>query len=344
MSWIERPLKGQEGSGSMAEPLQAFLGGIIDYAGLFPPARLPLDEALRNYARYASEPESWLLGRFVLPAGKLDEATPLVQQLFAGPTPCRFAVLGRGGNTSQDFFAGVKQDMADVGRFRDILGERVVVDVYEAKLPASAFNPVKDNQLSALVATTAFLIETAGPPVLSPFFESPVVDRTTLLAVIQALHDDHLSTEAQNRRRCQLPGCKLRTGGLEASAFPSVELVAVALAACQAARVPFKATAGLHHPIRRFDQEIQTTMHGFLNVFGAGCLAYAHPMSASQLQEIIADEQPGNFSLDQDGFRWKERRAATTIVAEARRTFVTSFGSCSFDEPRQDLRQMKWLP
>ena len=43
--------------------LHALVSSIIDYAGLFPPARLPLDTAIGNYARYRTEPEAWMLAR-----------------------------------------------------------------------------------------------------------------------------------------------------------------------------------------------------------------------------------------------------------------------------------------
>ena len=46
----------------MSPSLRALLSGIIDYAGLFPPAKLPLDQAIRNYARYRTEPDSYEQG------------------------------------------------------------------------------------------------------------------------------------------------------------------------------------------------------------------------------------------------------------------------------------------
>jgi hypothetical protein len=138
-------------------------------------------------------------------------------------------------------------------------------------------------------------------------------------------------------------GFKLRCGGLEAAAFPSVEQVAYALAECRDKRVPFKATAGLHHPIRRFDASVQCMMHGFLNVFGAGFLAGARNLSRQELGGILADENPQNFAIEQDHFRWKSVRASTDEVSAARKHALISFGSCSFDEPRDDLRSMGWL-
>src|SRR5262245_38924762 len=71
-----------EGGAAMNPALRALLGGIIDYAGLFPPAQLPLEEAIRNYARYRTEPESWMLGRFVIPATRLKELAELGKELF----------------------------------------------------------------------------------------------------------------------------------------------------------------------------------------------------------------------------------------------------------------------
>ena len=47
---------------------RALLSELFDYAGLFPPARLDLDTAVRNYACYLDEPEAWMLSRFVVPA------------------------------------------------------------------------------------------------------------------------------------------------------------------------------------------------------------------------------------------------------------------------------------
>ena len=74
----------------MLPSVRAFLSGIIDYAGLFPPARLPLDEAIWNYARYRTEQESWMLGRFVIPAASLGELDSHVH-LFSARSPLSHA-------------------------------------------------------------------------------------------------------------------------------------------------------------------------------------------------------------------------------------------------------------
>jgi hypothetical protein len=135
-------------------------------------------------------------------------------------------------------------------------------------------------------------------------------------------------------------GVKLRCGGLEAAAFPSPEQVAAVIVACRDNGLALKFTAGLHHPLRHFDRGIQTKMHGFLNVFGAGVLAHALKLTEGQVREIVEDEDASDFGFDEIGFGWKQYHAMTEEVAAARCHFVLSFGSCSFDEPRDDLQAM----
>jgi hypothetical protein len=138
------------------------------------------------------------------------------------------------------------------------------------------------------------------------------------------------------------PGFKLRCGGLHASSVPSSEDVAFVIIACRVCRVPLKFTAGLHHPMRHFDAGLKTHMHGFINVFGAGVLAHARHLNEDQVRAIIEDEDPQDFIFEDDGFRWKDWRATTEEIVAARRE-VVSFGSCNFDEPREDLRKLGWL-
>ena len=90
----------------MFASVRALLAGVIDYAGLFPPAKLPLDQAIRNYARYRQEPEGWMLGRFVCPATRLAELGPYREELFDSGPPFEFSVLGRGGDSPDQFLAG----------------------------------------------------------------------------------------------------------------------------------------------------------------------------------------------------------------------------------------------
>lgn len=117
-------------------------------------------------------------------------------------------------------------------------------------------------------------------------------------------------------------GAKIRCGG---TTLPSVAEVAAFIAACRDAGVPFKATAGLHHPIRSGDR------HGFLNLLAAAVFA------DGDLEAIVAEEDPSAFMLDAEGFCVHGRRAGADAIAAARRELFVAFGSCSFDEPVEDL-------
>jgi hypothetical protein len=318
----------------MSASLRALLAGVLDYAGLFPPARLPLEPAIRNYARYRGEPEGWMLGRFVCPAARLGELSPFVEELFplSGP-PLAVAVLGRGGETVAEFMEGLRADLGAESEFSGQHGDRVSVDMLELRLPADVLPPAPPKKLGALRGSL-------GPDLIMWDFRGRKHGFKVLYEV--SLGPDWRAWLTTALRL--LPeGFKLRCGGPEAAAFPTSEQVAGVLTACARRNVPFKATAGLHHPIRHFDAKLQTPVHGFLNVFGAGVLAAALRLRERTVQTIIEDEDPSHFVFTDDAFRWKDKSAPVEAIVRARRDRVVSFGSCSFDEPRDDLRALGLL-
>jgi len=320
----------------MFASLRALLNGIIDYAGLFPPAALPLDQAIKNYARYRKDADAWMLSRFICPATQLADAGPFIEAFFDERTPFHCSVLGKGGNEIVPFQAATSADLAAVAECRRVHGHRVTADVFEVRLPA-------DHLLLTSLAAVSLQHEMR----MQGYFEGTLAAdwRSWTRATLGAL-----LLRAETRIGHQLPaspvltrGYKLRCGGLNASAFPSIDQVAYTIAACRDAKVPMKFTAGLHHPIRHFNAGVQTHMHGFINVFAAGVLAHARGLSEEQLRDVIADEDAAHFAFDDAGLCWRDHRAATAEITAARQEFVTSFGSCSFDEPRDDLRALGWM-
>ncbi len=137
-------------------------------------------------------------------------------------------------------------------------------------------------------------------------------------------------------------GYKLRSGGVSADAFPTSHQIARVLVNAVKQHVPIKFTAGLHHPIRQFRDEVKTKMHGFLNVLGAAVLASEHEWDEKQISKMLEDENGTSFSFSDASFVWREWKITTSRI-KARRNLVTSFGSCSFDEPREDLRALNLL-
>lgn len=141
---------------------------------------------------------------------------------------------------------------------------------------------------------------------------------------------------------------KLRTGGVTPAAIPNVDAVAQFLLACACERVPFKATAGLHLPVRgehrlTEDPDSQTaTMHGFVNLFLAAALAFFGSEEPAVLR-TLSEQDPGAFQLDDDLIRWHGHAFTSDQIEQVRRNFAISFGSCSFDEPVAALRELGWL-
>jgi hypothetical protein len=305
--------------------LRALLTDLIDYAGLFPPARLPLDQAIRNYARYRREDDAWMLGRFVIPASRLEDLEPYHEELFAVDPPFAFTVLGRGGGSLTEFLTNLRQDLRDIAVFRKRDGSLVTADVLETRLPPDLSDPNQPQSALSLYKTLGIF------PVVSLFpFCEPTDKPEQLLEQLAQLPADQI-------------GFKLRCGGLEASAFPSSDQVAAVLQGCLDSGVSFKGTAGLHHPLPRFDDTIQTRMHGFINVFLAGVLLYSRNLPLKQICRLLDDDQADHFTFTNKRASWLKYGVSTAEIAAARRDFVRSFGSCSFDEPREELRALGWL-
>lgn len=301
--------------------LRTLLKGILDYAGLFPPAQLPLDQAFRNFLRYRTEADAWMLAGFVCPASRLQELVPLLDD---NPEPAPIAVLGKGGSGPDEFRFGLQ---ADLEAFRALPADRFTVCSFETKLPEGlpGFAPP---EIQLALQDAAKIAELAGARV---FIECKLADSDQLMSLLSSI-----------REHPKL-AYKLRCGGATANDVPSVERVAVTLAACKATKAPLKFTAGLHHPLRHHNKSFGAPMHGFLNVFVAGVLARVHKLGASAIEEIIADEDASHFVFDAAGLAWQELRATNEEIESARRELVTTVGSCSFDEPRDDLRALDLL-
>jgi len=299
-----------------AAPLRALLERSIDYAGLFPPASLALEPAMRNHAGYVCTSDSWMLGAFILPVGQFDAASENLSQ-FSREHPLRISALGGKSDSVAAFLEGLSSAREAIGSFRARYSA-TAINQLEMPLP-SDFGAEPLKQAHSII----------GDSKLNVFWETPADTAEHTIKLIA----ENNPTPAHHF------GYKLRTGGVTAEAFPTSEEIAIALIASARHHVPIKFTAGLHHPIRQFHASVQTKMHGFLNVLGAGVLAAEHRWEAEQAAEMLDDEDPGSFSFEDGLFAWREWTIATDRI-KARRRLVTSFGSCSFDEPREDLRAL----
>ncbi|MFN6963589.1 MAG: hypothetical protein ACK4S4_07465 [Pyrinomonadaceae bacterium] len=297
-------------------PLRAsartLLNGAIDYAGLFPPSQLSMADAVTNYALNRASVHSWMLGRFVVPAARLAEFREHAEPYVANPgrSPWHLSVLA-----GEDVYESIKT-IVDFNR--DNAGQ-VIADSFEVR----ASTPSKiENTVDAL------------PDWLIAYFELP----------IDAPHFAELiSTVAVNKQRA-----KIRTGGVTADAFPRSRDVIRFVRTCTAANVPFKATAGLHHPIRCFKpltyepDAPQGTMHGFLNLFLMTAFA-RQSFPPGLLEELMEEEFEEAFSFSDTHVAWRDHELALWQLERTRRFGIQSFGSCSFEEPVEDLKALGLL-
>src|SRR4030095_14667804 len=113
---------------------------------------------------------------------------------------------------------------------------------------------------------------------------------------------------------------KVRCGG---SVLPRVPAWAYCVQACRRLEVPFKATAGLHRPVRKGDE------HGFLNLLAAAVF--------EDEEDALEEEDPGAFAGSGEAFHWRGVGAGAWEIGRARELFV-SFGSCSAQEPIDGLQ------
>jgi hypothetical protein len=297
----------------MSRALNTLLEGVIDYAGLFPPTRLPMEEALAEYLELLNGDDSWLVSRFCCPSQRLEE---LADELENQKAEIGFgiSVIGTGGADSAAFAKGVIQDASNMavfsGRCSDICG----IEAYEVKAPEIEFK--------------------AALRSLGPFRELEVFME---LPWNEAMHDNlHYLAEAD------WVCAKARAGGLDAAAFPSSERLAGFIHECFSLNLVFKLTAGLHHPIRVFDEGLGTSMHGFLNLLAAAAIADENELTRKEIARMLDETDPAAFSFSQDGITWHDWDVGLDAIEDARGLFV-SFGSCSVREPVQELQVLKLL-
>ncbi|MEZ4745865.1 MAG: hypothetical protein R3C41_07325 [Calditrichia bacterium] len=331
----------------MHKIIQQMMSGAIDFAGLFPPAELGMDSAITQYANYRTLDDAWMLGRFICPASRLRELDAYKNSLFETDEPFRFSVLGSGGKDAKQFAARLAKDVADINTFLAFHENRVAMEVYETRLPDALIAKPDVATLQSLIEENALALAKTSHSAVIPFYEITLTSnwREALSTTIRAITAFNLSLKDSDGDApiAQRAGFKIRCGGVEPQMYPDAEQIATVINTCLRFNVPLKATAGLHHPVRHFNAAAGVKMHGFLNVIGAMVLADVHGLDTGEIEEIIADEDAGNFIFTRRAFAWQGMRASESDIRKNRENGFTSFGSCSFDEPREDLAALNLL-
>ncbi len=283
---------------------------LVDYAGLFPPAQLDMTTCVANYAAYRRGSAAVLLGRLVLPAARIEE-----------------------------FNAAARSQVAERA-----LGLHALDQPWQLSLLAA--------NATELQAARASLHATFGLAVAVASVELPPLDVLAIEPLVAALprdieayvevplgpgRDERMALVAQAGAYA-----KVRTGGVVADAFPQATELSLFLRACAARRLPFKATAGLHHACRAAyaltyaPDSATAPMYGFLNLLLATAEAQAGADLAT-VEAALLDPRP-QARLSVKGLTLASGRVLGASEVRMLRTGgLRSFGSCSFDDPLGEL-------
>jgi hypothetical protein len=309
----------------LPEAAKALTQGLIDYAGLFPPASLPMPEAIENFARYMRSGQAPMLGRLVCPAARLDELTRAGQMLMPGTfatsgypemagdgEPWRISAIVP--HTSQTPLDDSLEQIREFNHRHEAQDQGLaVVDAIET--------PLKE------VADVDGLLDTV-PEQLAIAMEVPVAG--DIRGYIAAL----AGTGA---------AAKIRCGGVTMEAMLPAEPIVKFIVACRTAGVPFKCTAGLHHALpgqyrlTYDDNPPMGPMQGFVNTFVVAILIGARAIDEDTALELMAETNGQNFVLSDQHIGWKQHTVPVATAVEQRSRFALSFGSCSFEEPTEEL-------
>ena len=284
--------------------LHALLSGLIDYAGLFPPAGLSLGDVVRNYREYRRSRVCWALGRLVVPAARLDELLALL------------AVHGNRWPVSALVGDDLPSDVARLAAAAD--SADIVVESAEVRAATVA-------EVRAAVSALAGVREV--------YVELPLTPELPML--VQAVAD------VGARAKIRTGGVVADAIPSVAGCARFIEACAtnhVAFKATAGLHHPFCGRYALTYA----SDAPRGNMFGFLNVFVAAAFARAG-MRGDDLEQLLAESSSEALHFDHAGLAWRGQSLSLEDLHATRKSFAMSFGSCSFREPLDDLTKLGLL-
>lgn len=290
----------------MTRIARALLSGLIDYAGLFPPAGLGMPETVTNFRGYRHRTDAWALGRLVVPVNRLGEfELALAQVSPADQRDTRWPISALIGDD-------LAADGASIERFNS--RHRGISQVESLEVRVASIPQIEAVKEHLSVG-------------LDVYCELPLIaELPTLVTAV---------------RRVGLRA-KVRTGGVKAVDIPAPEAVLAFLAICATEGIAFKATAGLHHPLRgsaplTYEPGAPSaTMFGYLNLILAASLLWNRRPARDALTVFtLQDRDQVRFS--HDTIEWAGICIEAEEIERTRREFMLAIGSCSFTEPMSEI-------
>jgi len=277
---------------------EILLEGLIDYAGLYPPANLEMQPVIDNWATFLQSDDGWMLARLIIPVHRLEEFKTVAKDVLPSPE---------------------EQDLWQLSVLLPPVNDEQFVSSIQSTIDFNYSDCGAVANVVEFKASTTNEIETALDALhddLFPYIELPIEDDPR--GLIAALSGT-------------IAGAKVRTGGIRPDLYPEPSLLARFLHSCAVAGQPFKATAGMHHPNRSLNECVGVTEFGFLSVLQATASAFCQNADVEEVTNILTSDTTDFSEFDQSD------------LEQVRAELFNSVGSCSFDEPREDLRKLGLL-
>lgn len=295
----------------MERSLRSLLDGAIDYAGVFPPAKLDLGPALTEYLSIRDSDNAWIMSRFACPTHALSHLNQLLHE--AKPeNQVPITVIAAPCHDHDAWQTRLETDARTMSDFERHSDNYAVIEAYETPLP-------EVDKIDFYVA------DLGGFTGIEVLLELPWKEGFEDGIAWIAETDNYIA--------------KARLGGATAAAFPSNELVAKWIVECTQLNVPYKFTAGLHHPMPVIDKVTEGRMHGFLNVLVANAVCLQNDLTIDEVVQILANEDADNFNFSSLAMNYKGQILNLEQIEESRDIFY-GWGSCSIEEPLQDLADL----
>lgn len=318
------------------QSLNIFMHKLLDYAGLFPPAKLPLHESLVNYSSYTKHKQNNWLGKFILPIHKINECMEIMtkQNVFNNnKNKVEFSIILNSCEKFNDLNGIIKNDLSIIKCMSENLSNDIEIDSIEFYPPKEVYQPDK----VALFSTMLDLVNEAfysEKNIKYKYLEIPFSEN------INEYIDLIAKCNSKNRDKIFI---KLRTGGITPAQIPTAYHIAQAIRLCAEQQIPLKATAGLHVPVPNDNPEVGARLHGFFNIFSCLLLCYSKLLSITEMEYIITNYSYSDFSFSSTGLTVGNKFISNEKMSELRNSFIKSFGTCSFLEPIEHLHKNNFI-
>ncbi len=310
--------------------LNIFMQELLDYAGLYPPTNLTLQESLDNFSNYYFHKQKDWLGNFILPVNKIDETILILkeQNTFQklNNKACFSIIISTCENISE-YSNILENDILLIKKLIHKFENKIIIESIELFPPKEIF---KSNNSNKTIDILNILKDKFSgiKSIKQLYCEIPFIENMNQYVEQISNFNAHYSNKF---------AVKLRTGGVTPAQIPPAIQIAKAIRICAEQKVPVKATAGLHVPVPNDNRHVGARLHGFLNIFSCFLLCYDNLMSIEKMEKIILDYSYSNFKFTENGLCIEDNFISNEKMTELRKSFIKSFGTCSFLEPIDHL-------